>query len=84
MLEDRWLAVSFFAGAFFVGSSFVAPFGGAGCAGSSSGKVVSRLKPEASSWSEEAGGEVAEEGGGAGVGFCCAHAAALKANHKPP
>jgi hypothetical protein len=68
MLDVRFLAASFFAGSL-----------AAGFAGSSSGKDRSRLSPEASCLSEDAGaegeGEEEDAGGALGAGFCCAHTA---------
>jgi hypothetical protein len=63
-----------------VGDRFVGVFSAAGCAGVSSGKERSRLKPEASRFSAGAEGG-GDEGGG---GFCCARAATLnpKSKHK--
>ena len=52
-------------------------FAGAGCAGVSSGKERSRLRPEASRFAGGAGG-----GADAGGGFCCAHAAKLNPRSK--
>jgi hypothetical protein len=63
---------------FFAASVFAASV--AGFAGSSSGKDKSRLSPEASCLSEDAGGEAG--GGVLGAGFCCAHTALLNTRSK--
>jgi hypothetical protein len=61
MLDVRFLAASFFAGSL-----------AAGFVGSSSGKDRSRLSPEASCLSEDAGEDA---GGVLDAGFCCAQTA---------
>jgi hypothetical protein len=70
------LEAFFFAESFFAASSAGADF----AAGSSSGKVLSRLRPEAS-FSEE--GVDGGAGGEAGAGFCCANTTLLNPSSNP-
>ena len=61
-----------------LGARFLAgSFAGAGCAGVSSGKERSRLRPEASGFS---GGE--DGGAEGGAEFCCAHTMPLNPSSK--